>query len=46
GSKHSIAGVTGDRGDHVAVLMPHPERATLEDLGNTDGAGVLDGFQA
>ena len=46
GSKHSVAGVTGDRGDHVAVLMPHPERATLEDLGNTDGAGVLEGFRA
>jgi len=46
GSKHNIAGVTGEPGDHVAVLMPHPERATLEDLGNTDGAGVLEGFQA
>jgi phosphoribosylformylglycinamidine synthase len=46
GSKHSVAGVTGAAGDHVAVLMPHPERATLEDLGETDGAGVLDGFEA
>jgi phosphoribosylformylglycinamidine synthase len=46
GSKHNIAGVTGDRGDHVAVLMPHPERATLSDLGNTDGVGVLEGFEA
>jgi len=46
GSKHNVAGVTGERGDHVAVLMPHPERATLEDLGSTDGTGVLEGFQA
>jgi phosphoribosylformylglycinamidine synthase len=46
GSKHNVAGVTGERGDHVAVLMPHPERATLSDLGNTDGTGVLEGFQA
>jgi hypothetical protein len=25
--------------------MPHPERATLPDLGGTDGAGLLRGFE-
>jgi len=43
GSKHAVAGVTGER-DHVAVMMPHPERASLEDLGRTDGQPVLSGF--
>ena len=43
GSKGNIAGVAGERG-HVAVLMPHPERAALADLGPTDGRGVLSGF--
>ncbi|MFB6166394.1 MAG: phosphoribosylformylglycinamidine synthase I [Haloarculaceae archaeon] len=43
GSKHSVAGVLGER-DSVAVLMPHPERAALPDLGRTDGQGVLEGF--
>ncbi|MGB9933262.1 phosphoribosylformylglycinamidine synthase I [Haloarcula amylolytica] len=43
GSKHSVAGVTGGD-DHIAVMMPHPERATLSDLGRTDGQGVLKGF--
>jgi len=43
GSKHSVAGVTGED-DHLAVMMPHPERATLSDLGRTDGQGVLKGF--
>jgi phosphoribosylformylglycinamidine synthase len=43
GSKHAVAGVTGES-DHVAVMMPHPERASLEDLGRTDGQPVLDGF--
>ena len=46
GSKHSVAGVTGEAGDHVAVLMPHPERVTLEDIGLTDGQGILNGFKA
>jgi phosphoribosylformylglycinamidine synthase I len=45
GSKHNVAGVTGDT-DHVAVLMPHPERVTLPDIGPTDGQGVLQGFLA
>jgi len=43
GSKHNVAGVTGER-DSVAVLMPHPERATLADIGATDGRGILDAF--
>jgi phosphoribosylformylglycinamidine synthase len=46
GSKGNVAGVLGER-DSVAVLMPHPERATLPDLGvGTDGQGVLRGFEA
>jgi len=44
GSKHNVAGVLGER-ETVAVLMPHPERATLPDVGGTDGAGVLRGFE-
>ncbi|WP_323190908.1 phosphoribosylformylglycinamidine synthase I [Halostella sp. PRR32] len=44
GSKHSVAGVLG-ADDTVAVLMPHPERATLPDIGGTDGAGILRGFE-
>ncbi|MFC7132506.1 MULTISPECIES: phosphoribosylformylglycinamidine synthase I [Salinibaculum] len=43
GSKHNVAGVLGEH-DHVAVLMPHPERVTLADVGPTDGQGVLRGF--
>ncbi|MFB6125835.1 MAG: phosphoribosylformylglycinamidine synthase I [Halolamina sp.] len=43
GSTDNVAGVLGDR-ENVAVLMPHPERATLPDIGGTDGAGVLRGF--
>ncbi|WP_324759296.1 phosphoribosylformylglycinamidine synthase I [Haloarcula montana] len=43
GSKHNVAGIVGED-DHVAVMMPHPERASLEDLGRTDGEGVLEGF--
>jgi phosphoribosylformylglycinamidine synthase subunit PurQ / glutaminase len=44
GSKHAVAGVLGER-DTVAVLMPHPERATLPDIGPTDGQGILRGFE-
>ncbi|WP_323171090.1 phosphoribosylformylglycinamidine synthase I [Natrialba sp. PRR66] len=44
GSKHNIAGILGER-ETVAVLMPHPERATLPDVGPTDGQGVLRGFE-
>ncbi|MFA1612388.1 phosphoribosylformylglycinamidine synthase I [Halobellus rubicundus] len=44
GSRGNVAGITGES-DHVAVLMPHPERATLPDLGRgTDGQGVLSAF--
>jgi phosphoribosylformylglycinamidine synthase len=43
GSKHNVAGVLGER-DSVAVLMPHPERAALADIGPTDGRGILRGF--
>jgi phosphoribosylformylglycinamidine synthase len=44
GSKGNVAGVLGER-DSVAVLMPHPERATLPDLGGgTDGQGLLRAF--
>ena len=43
GSKHNVAGLTGDR-EHVAVMMPHPERVTLPDVGATDGRGVLAAF--
>ncbi len=43
GSVGNVAGVLGDR-NSVAVLMPHPERATLPDVGGTDGQGILDGF--
>ena len=45
GSVDNIAGLLGDA-DHVAVMMPHPERATLPDLGWTDGQGILQGFAA
>jgi phosphoribosylformylglycinamidine synthase len=43
GSKGNVAGVLGDR-ETVAVMMPHPERATLPDVGGTDGQGVLRAF--
>ncbi|MFB6160512.1 MAG: phosphoribosylformylglycinamidine synthase I [Haloferacaceae archaeon] len=43
GSRGAVAGLLGER-DTVAVLMPHPERATLPRLGATDGAGVLRAF--
>ena len=43
GSKHNVAGVLGEH-DSVAVLMPHPERAALADIGPTDGRGILRGF--
>ncbi|OVE83762.1 phosphoribosylformylglycinamidine synthase I [Natronolimnobius baerhuensis] len=44
GSKHNVAGVLGDH-EGVAVLMPHPERATVPDVGPTAGQGVLRGFE-
>ncbi|AFK19934.1 phosphoribosylformylglycinamidine synthase I [Haloferax mediterranei ATCC 33500] len=43
GSRGNVAGILG-ASESVAVLMPHPERASLPNLGNTDGRGVLAGF--
>ncbi|RYG36336.1 phosphoribosylformylglycinamidine synthase subunit PurQ [bacterium] len=43
GSTGSIAGVLNDRGN-VLGLMPHPERATREVLGNVDGLTILQGL--
>ncbi len=44
GSTGNVAGILGER-ETVAVLMPHPERATLPDVaGSTDGEGVLRAF--
>jgi len=45
GSTGNVAGILG-KDDSVAVLMPHPERATLPDVGGTDGEDVLTGFRA
>ena len=43
GSTGNVAGLLGER-DTVAVLMPHPERATLGDIGSTDGRALLRAF--
>jgi phosphoribosylformylglycinamidine synthase len=43
GSVGGVAGLLGEH-EHTAVLMPHPERATLPDLGGTDGRTILRGF--
>lgn len=43
GSKDNIAGVLG-ADETTAVLMPHPERASLPALGTTDGQGILQGL--
>ena len=43
GSKDNVAGILGDR-ENVAVMMPHPERAALADVGITDGRGILSGL--
>jgi phosphoribosylformylglycinamidine synthase len=40
GSVNDIAGVCNDRGN-VVGLMPHPERASSELLGSTDGLVLL-----
>ena len=45
GSKDNVAGVVSER-ENVAVLMPHPERISLPDVGGTDGQGILRGFEA
>ena len=43
GSTDNIAGVLGES-HKVAVMMPHPERATLPYLGATDGQEILRAF--
>lgn len=43
GSTDAVAGVLGEH-ETVAVLMPHPERASLPELGGTDGRKILRGF--
>ena len=43
GSRGAVAGLLGDE-PSVAVLMPHPERATLPRLSSGDGAGILRAF--
>ena len=40
GSAHDIAGVCNE-GGNVVGLMPHPERASSELLGSTDGLVLL-----
>jgi phosphoribosylformylglycinamidine synthase subunit PurQ / glutaminase len=40
GSAHDIAGVCNERGN-VVGLMPHPERASADLLGSTDGLVLL-----
>jgi phosphoribosylformylglycinamidine synthase len=45
GSSNSIAGIT-NAGRNVAGLMPHPERASEEILGSTDGMVLIEGFIA
>lgn len=41
GSLHNIAGVT-NTGRNVFGMMPHPERASDLELGNTDGLGLFE----
>jgi phosphoribosylformylglycinamidine synthase len=43
GSTDNVAGVLGEN-PHVAVLMPHPERAALPDITGTDGQTILQAF--
>ena len=40
GSMRNIAGITNERGN-VLGMMPHPERATNQTLGCTDGLNIL-----
>ena len=44
GSAHAIAGVLNEKGN-VLGLMPHPERATKEILGGTDGLLILNALK-
>lgn len=43
GSCENIAGICNEN-RNVYGMMPHPDRATDEDLGNTDGKYVLESF--
>ena len=43
GSTNAIAGVT-NAGGNVVGLMPHPERASEQILGSTDGMVLVEGF--
>jgi phosphoribosylformylglycinamidine synthase len=43
GSAHGIAGICNVRGN-VMGMMPHPERAADNELGNTDGVMMLKGI--
>jgi phosphoribosylformylglycinamidine synthase I len=45
GSANNIAGVCNE-GKNVFGMMPHPERACSEDLGNTDGLAILRSLEA
>lgn len=45
GSKNNIAGVTNSS-QNVFGMMPHPERAVNDDLGNSDGSEILQGLAA
>jgi phosphoribosylformylglycinamidine synthase subunit PurQ / glutaminase len=44
GSSNNIAGVC-NAGKNVFGMMPHPERACSDDLGNTDGVAILRGLE-
>ncbi len=44
GSEHAIAGIVNPAGN-VLGLMPHPERATRDVLGSTDGRLILQGLK-
>lgn len=45
GAVANIAGVA-NKGMNVFGMMPHPERAASDDLGNTDGKAILAGLGA
>jgi len=45
GSLDNIAGITNE-GRNVFGMMPHPERAADEDLGNTDGKAIFESLLA
>ena len=45
GSLHNIAGIC-NAGRNVYGMMPHPERASEEILGNTDGRIIFESFLA